>query len=443
MKFLFIHQNFPGQYLHLAQYLRSQPGNEVIGIGETGNIKRRGTIGGMTTLGYPEPQKAGPQTHHYLQSTEAAIRRGQAVVRVLLTLKQKGFLPDVIAVHPGWGEGLFVRDVFPRTPIVMFAEFFFKAGEADLAFDPEFPGDLDRDFGVRIRNTPQLLSLPTANACISPTRWQASRYPAHIRRITQILHDGVDTDFMCPNDDETLTIQRLTRPGESRVIAPPEGAFTPSENEQPQGAPFTLRKEDEVIVYVARNLEPYRGFHVFMRALPALLARRPKAQVLIIGADGISYSPTPASGESYKAMYLREVGEALDLSRVHFLGRVPYAALRAALRIASVHVCLTYPFVLSWSTLESMACEGLVLGSDTEPVQEVIADGVNGLLTNFFSGEKLVDTLDMVLSDPKAFQPLRKAARQTVLDTYSLHRCLPNQVQLLKDLGAGLYPLPD
>ncbi len=441
MKFLFVHQNFPGQFLHLAQHLRAVTGNEVVGVGETDNIKRRGTISGMMTLGYPPPQKSGRETHHYLQSTEAAGRRGQAAARVLLSLKQKGFEPDVISVHPGWGEGLFVRDVFPKTPIVMFAEFYFKAGEADLAFDPEFPRNLDWDFSVRLRNTPQLLSLPTANVCISPTRWQASRYPAHIRRVTQIIHDGIDTDVMCPDVEATLTIQPLTVPGESRIVEPAGPPL--GEGEVANGDPITLGRKDEVIVFVSRNLEPYRGFHVFMRALPKILARRPKARVLIIGADGTSYSPTLPEGETYKALYLREAGDALDLSRVHFLGRIPYAALRAAFRISSVHVCLTYPFVLSWSTLEAMACEGLVLASNTEPVREVIQDGVNGLLTDFFDQAALVDRIDMVLDDPESFAPMRKAARETVLETYALRRCLPRQAQLLHDLSAGMYPLPD
>ncbi len=442
MKVLFIHQNFPGQYLHLAQHLRAVADNEVVGVGELDNIKRRGTIGGITTLGYPSPRKAGEATHHYLQPTEAAVRRGQAAARVLLGLKQKGFEPDVISVHPGWGEGLFIRDIFPRTPIAMFAEFYFRAGEADLGFDPEFPRSLDWDFSVRLRNIPQLVSLPSANVCLSPTRWQASRYPAHIRRITQILHDGIDTDFMSPGEEEVLTIQPLKTPGESRIVGP-SGAPALGPNEVPEGGPLRLNAKDEVIVYMARNLEPYRGFHVFMRALPKILARRPKAQVLIIGSNGTSYSPPPPDGETYKNIYLKEVRDDLDFFRVHFLGRIPYAVLRSAFRIASVHVCLTYPFVLSWSTLEAMACEGLVLASDTAPVREVIEDGRNGLLTDFFDQNKLADNIDMVLKEPEAFLPLRKAARQTVLEHYALRRCLPEQVRLLTELASGMYPLPD
>ncbi len=442
MKYLFIHQNLPGQYLHLIQRLRDVPGNEVVGVGQSENIRRRGSVKDITTLGYPEPQPAGEQTHHYLKSTEAAVRRGQAVARVLLSLRRRGFAPDVICAHPGWGEGLFVRDVFPQTPILMFTEFYFRAGEADLGFDPEFPRSPDQDFSVRIRNIPQLVSLPTANACVSPTRWQASRYPRHIRRNIQVIHDGVNTDFMCPDENDTLTIQPLTQAGESRVVAagPP---FVPAAGEIPAGPPLTLGRKDEIIVFVARNLEPYRGFHIFMRTLPDILARRPGARALIIGADGVSYSPQLPNGQSYKALYLNEIKDSLAPARVHFLGRVPYTALRAAFRIASVHVCLTYPFVLSWSTLESMACQGLLLASDTEPVREVVQHGVNGLLTDFFDRKKLADTLEAILREPRAFEPLRRMARQTIVPEYSLDLLLPRQVQLLDDLRAGKHPVPD
>jgi glycosyltransferase involved in cell wall biosynthesis len=460
MKFLLIHQNFPGQYLYLAQHLRALPGNEVVGVGDAANIEKRGTISGMLTLGYPPPQGAGEHTHPYLQTTEKAVRRGQAAARALLQLRDQGFVPDVIYVHPGWGEGLFVRDVFPDTPILMFAEYFFRSGQADIGFDPEFPRSPDWNFSVRIRNATQLISLPMADVCISPTRWQASRYPACLRDKIRVIHDGVNTDYMRPDNNARLVVQPLEVAGESRVISsdgPPSaqsgndmpgdsGVSRDAEGARAEGAPggepLVFRYGDPVVLYVARNLEPYRGFHVFLRSLPELQRRYPDVHTLIVGADSASYSPTPV-GATYKRAYLEALRTSLDLSRIHFFGRIPYADLRAMYRVAAAHVYLTYPFVLSWSMLESMACEGLLVASRTPPVEEVIVHGTNGLLVDFFDQKALVDQIGRALDSPRDFLSLRATARETVLARYELGSCLAAQVKLLQDLAAGLYPAPE
>lgn len=436
MKALFIHQNFPGQYLHLAGYLHKR-GHEVTGLGEVEHIRRRGVISGISTIGYPTPQGAGEQTHHYLRSTEAAVRRGQAAARALMELRGNGYVPDVISVHPGWGEALFVRDVFPATPTLLFCEFFFQAGQADLGFDPEFPQSPDWSFSIRMRNSAQLVSLLDADAYLSPTRWQASRYPEFVRRKLHIIHDGVNSDYMTPDPETTLRVQPLDRPGESRL---PDFPAPPSENglpslDEPAGEALTLGAKDKVVTFVARNLEPYRGLHVFLRALPALQKLHPDAQVIIVGHDGVSYSPVLPPGETYKARYLAEMKGQIDLSRVHFLGRISYAALRAVFRISSVHVYLTYPFVLSWSVLEAMACEALVLGSDTAPVREVISHGKNGLLVDFFDKDKLTGTMDAALREPERFKNMRRLARFFVAETFNLEKCLKAQSDLLEALA--------
>ena len=426
MKVLFIHQNFPGQYLNLAQYLLSQ-GDAVTGLGEVDNIKRRGTITGTSTVGYPAPQGAGQETHHYLRSTEAAIRRGQVVARALLNMRKSGFSPDVIYVHPGWGEGLFVKSVFPHVPLVMFCEFYFTAGKADVGFDPEFPVGLDQHFAIPIRNAPQELSLPRADALICPSRWQASRYPHCFRQDIQILHEGVNTSFMTPNTDDSITLERLPEPGHSRIVT---GAV-PDE-----GGPFiTLSRKDKVISFVARNLEPYRGYHAFMRALPELQSRNPDVHVLIAGGDGVSYSPVPSGGKSYKSIYLDEVRSSIDFSRIHFVGHIPYVALRSIFRITSAHIYLTYPFVLSWSLLEALSCGSLLVASDTEPVREAITHGKNGLLVDFFDQGALVQTITDALANPRKYDHLRHAAREGVLADYELRQCLSRQVALLRQIA--------
>ncbi|MCC8195032.1 MAG: glycosyltransferase [Deltaproteobacteria bacterium] len=448
MNVLFIHQNFPGQYFHLAGYLARVGNHSVTGLGDVENIRKRGVLKGITTIGYPSPKGAGEATHPYLQGTEAAIRRGQAVARSLLQLKGQGYAPDVISVHPGWGEGLFVRDVYPDVPTLMFCEFYFHAGQADLGFDPEFPATPDWSYSIRIRNTAQVMSILTGNALVSPSRWQASRYPACFRNGMNIIHDGVNTGWMTPDPDEFLVLQPLRKAGESRLVAftgttlaleTPAGG---SGELLPEGDPVTLRRGDKVVLFVTRNLEPYRGYHVFMRSLPALQKRHPDAAIVIVGDAGLSYSPTLPEGHSYKDKYLDEVRGELDLGRVHFVGRLPYEGLRAAFRIASAHVYLTYPFVLSWSLLESMSCEGLIVASDTEPVREVIRHGENGLLVDFFDRDALVGTVDAVLREPGKTAALRKSARSFVEMHMPMEKCLRRQAELLEALARGKYPTP-
>ncbi|MCL1939962.1 MAG: glycosyltransferase family 4 protein [Desulfovibrionaceae bacterium] len=443
MKLLFIHQNFPGQYLRLVRFLKEQGGHDIYGLGDAENIRKRGTLPGITTIGYATPGAPGERTHHYLKSTEAAVRRGQSVARSLLNLKRKGVTPDVISVHPGWGEALFIRDVYPDTPILAYCEYFFRAGQADMAFDPEFPHSVDRAFGARIRNTPQILALMEASACISPTEWQASRYPATIRTAIRVIHDGLDTDFMCPDPEEEVRVQPMRAHGESRIVGKHSRVAIPrattgktadAAGHAPPDPVLRLSGKDKIITYAARNLEPYRGFHIFMRSLPEIQKLHPDAQTLIVGNDGISYSDKLPEGQSYKSKYLQELQGDLDLSRIHFLGSVSYAALRALFRISSVHVYLTYPFVLSWSVLEAMACEALLVASATEPVREVVTDGENGLLVDFFDQKALAARVDAALREPEQFTRLRQNARRTVVRRFSLPACLQRQVALLEEL---------
>lgn len=412
MRLLFVHQNFPGQYRYLAPALAGSPENEVIGIGEEANIRRaQGFHPRVRLLAYPQPQGASPQTHHYLHSTEAAIRRGQAVVRLALALRAQGFVPDVICAHPGWGEALFLKDAFPSARLLLYLEFFYRGCGSDLGFDPEFPASLDDQCRVRMRNATQLISLDAADACISPTIWQRDQYPAAFRERIHVIHDGVQTHLVFPAPVDEFLL--------------PDGRGT-------------LRSGDEVITYVARNLEPYRGFHTFMRALPAVLAARPKAQVLIVGGDEVSYGRRPANGENYREIYLREVGDRIDTRRVHFLGKVPYRVFLDVLRLSCAHVYLTYPFVLSWSLLEAMACACPLIASNTAPVREVVQSGRNGLLVDFFSPAAIAEGMVSVLDKPEQMQPLRAQARRDIEERFDLERiALPRLISLVKALASA------
>ena len=408
MNLLFIHQNFPGQYGHLAALLAATPGHRVVALGEHVNVMRRGRLPGVETLTYEMPAGAGDATHPYVRAHEAAVRRGQQVARSLMALRARGFYPDVICAHPGWGEALFVKDVFPRVRLLGYFEFFYRALGADVGFDPEYPATLDDQCRVRVKNASMLLSLDAADAGVAPTAWQHAQFPAVYQPRISVMHDGVDTDAVCPDADERLTL--------------PDGAV--------------LTRADEVVTFVVRNLEPYRGFHVFMRMLPALLARRPHAQVVIVGGDEVSYGTHLPDGQTYRERLLALWDSSVDRSRVHFTGRVPYRTFLSVLRVSSAHVYLTYPFVLSWSMLEAMSAGCLVIGSRTPPVQEVIEDGINGWLCDFFDQDGWAARIAEALEAGPALEPLRAAARQTIVQRYDLKRiCLPQQVALVTALA--------
>ena len=412
LRALFIHQNFPGQYAHLAPALAQRQGVTVFGIGE----KPGYAAPGVQYFHYGAPKGAGEQTHRYLRPFEGSLRRGQHLANKLVQLRDKGLKPDIIVCHPGWGEGLFLKDVFPQARTLFYWEFFYNAQGQDMGFDPSQPVNLDDAARVRVLNATQLVSLQGADWGISPTRWQWSRYPAWARRRITCLHEGVDTERCAPRADA--------------VFRTPEGR--------------EFRRGDAVISYVARNLEPYRGFPTFMRALPRLQRERPDLHTIVVGGNEVSYGKKPEGAENWKEKMLAEVGRELDLSRIHFTGRIPHDSLHDLFRVTRAHVYLTYPFVLSWSMLESMACGALVVGSDTPPVAEAIRHGHNGLLVPFFEPDSLAKTVLSVLADPDAYAPLAAAARASIVERYDLRtRCLPRQLDLVEKLAAGGEPEPE
>lgn len=398
MNFLFVHQNFPGQFRHVAAALAGTQGHRVVAIGDADNLKGRSmphpAIG---VLAYPALPGANPSTHHYIRDYERAIRRGQSVARIAMEVRQKGFLPDVIVAHPGWGEGMFLKDIFPEARHIHYFEFFYRGRGSDVGFDPEYPSQLDDLLRVRIKNSTQLISLDACDAGISPTEWQRSQYPPAFQERIRVMHDGIDTDVVAPDPRARLELDGLS-----------------------------LAAGDEVLTYVARNLEPYRGFHVFMRALPRILSARPGLRVVIVGGDEVSYGKRLPEGQNYREKLIAEAGHGVDWSRVHWLGRVPYATFLKVLQVSRVHVYLTYPFVLSWSMLESMAAGCALVASDTQPVREVLRDGENGCLVDFFDHVALAERVEAMLADPGAYLDMRRRARETVVQGYDLKRiCLP------------------
>lgn len=410
MNFLFVHQNFPAQYQHLVRHLADQPGNRVYFITQPND----NFMEGVTKVVYPKPSSDHTVCHPFTLEIDTAIRTGLSVASACRTLRDQGFVPDIVIGHSGWGEMIFIKDVFPDTPALSYFEFFYHTDGVDVGFDQEFSSIFGDPARLRVRNTVNHLTFDAVEWGHTATRWQQSLYPPELRRRLTALHEGVDTDLVRPDPKAWI---RLSRNG------------------------TVLGRDQEIVTYVARNFEPYRGFHVFMRAVPEILRRRKRAEIVIAGGDNVSYGNPPPPGMTYREMMLRELGSSVDLSRVHFLGQIPHRAYLNLLQVSSAHIYLTYPFVLSWSFIEAMACGCLVIGSDTPPVTEVLQDRVNGLRVDFFSPKAIADRVDEVLEDRDRMQHLRDAARRTAVERFDLkRRQLPRWEKLIADVIAGRRP---
>ena len=399
-----MHQNFPGQFLHLAPALVER-GHEVVALTDESNT-RRSTI---TTYRYRKPDpRPDPKIARLGTTFGEMTNRAHRVARAAVVLRDKhGYVPDVIFGHGGWGETLFLREVWPGARLLLYAELYYAPRGLDVGFDPEFGrADDEKAFSVVARQGHQALMMAQADAALSPTEFQADTFPACFRDKITIVHDGIDTARLVPNPSASVTL--------------PDGP--------------TLRAGDEVLTFINRNLEPYRGYHSFMRALPAVMRARPRAQVVIIGGDDVSYGARPGEGMTWKDIFLDEVRGQIDLSRVHFTGKVPYATFVGLMQVTRVHCYLTVPFVLSWSMLEAMSAGALVVGSRTAPVEELIADGENGRLADFFDTEDLAEILIESLARWRELDPLRAAARAHIVENYDLHNiCLPRLIAFVED----------
>jgi glycosyltransferase involved in cell wall biosynthesis len=398
MRILFIHQNFPAQFVHLAPAMAAR-GHEVVAIGSS---RPQVPMAGVRYLQHqPVPPAAGGGVRDAnWEEWATKLARGHSCAVVMEQLKAEGFTPDTVFAHPGWGEALYVKDVFPRCQLLIYGEYYYGTPGGDSFFDPEFsrPPNLAGHERLRVKNTHLLHALAVADEGLSPTHFQRGRHPAWFQPRLRVVHDGIDTEHFRPHPAARIGLR---------------------------SAAVELSAEDEVVTFVARQLEPYRGYHIFMRALPLLLKRRPRARVIIVGGDGVSYGAAPPKGTTWKETFLTEVRAELDMSRVHFVGTVPHEVLRRLFQVSSAHVYLTYPFVLSWSLLEAMSIGCLVVGSRTAPLEEVIQDGRNGWLVDFFDPTALAQKVAEVLENREDQTKLRAAARETALNYDLKQVCLP------------------
>ncbi|MDB5606043.1 MAG: glycosyl transferase [Bradyrhizobium sp.] len=401
MDVLFVHNNFPAQFQQLARYLARQPGTRVAAIG----AQTSRPIKDVRLMKYALTNVDVSSSHPFARRFDLECHRAEQVLYALTNLASSGFIPDVIVAHPGWGETLPVRTVFPKARLIVYCEFFYGSTDRDVAFDPEFPAiGVDGHVSLQLKNAATLLALSECDAGLAPTAWQRSTFPSIFQDKIAVLHEGIDTAVVKPAPKVSFRL--------------PSGKL--------------LTAKDELVTFAARNLEPLRGYHIFMRALPRIMAERPNAEILVIGGHGTSYGAPSPAGTTWQSLFHDEVAGQIDPRRVSFVGHLPYEDYLRALQISSAHVYLTYPFVLSWSLLEAMSAGCLVIGADTAPVREVL-NQENGILVPFFDVDQLANRVIDALADRNRFRKIRNAARQTILDKYDLAQtCLPAQVDFIR-----------
>lgn len=419
MKVLLIHQGFPGQFVHLLPRLLAR-GDDVVGMGLAGTKQSERLLAQprFRWCPYRPARGNGQDVHPLALETESKVLRACWVAEQTWTLRQEGWIPDVVVAHSGWGETMFLDDVWPGVPQLHYLEFAYGTRAPDLGFDPEFrqPDHWKVRARARMKNAAVWLAAETMAWGVSPTGFQRSALPTSIRQRVSIVHDGIDCRAAAPNPDGELLLPNGRR----------------------------LRPGEPVITFVNRTFEPYRGIHRFLRALPELQRACPEAEIVLIGSDSpkVSYGSGRKDGRGWLTALRDELHGQLNWERIHPLGRVKKATFISALQVSSAHVYFTYPFVLSWSLLEAMAAECLVVGSRTAPVEEVIEHGRNGLLVDFFDTEALSRTLIAALRQPARFKPLRQAARRTVVERFELERCQSQLLRLVDATAAGVLSQP-
>ena len=414
---LFVHQNFPAQYLHLAPAMSKKNHINASSL-SLNDLKSSGVKHHKYTI----EATSTPKINRLATEFETKMIRAEAAALKCFELKEGGYSPDLIIGHPGWGETFLLKEVWPNTKLLSYFEFYYNTKDSDVDFDlqeqvrPVLGFDLCSKLAAR--NSPFLSIFNLSEMMVCPTKFQKDTAPEEYKKLIKVVHDGIDTEKLRPMDKAfvELSNKNINNLSSKKI---------------------RLTKEDKIITFVNRNLEPYRGYHKFMRALPEIVEKNPDAYILIVGEDGVSYGASPPKGQTYKDIYYNEVKDSLPKGggKILFLGRVEYRTLLALFAITTVHVYLTYPFVLSWSMLEAMSMGALVLGSKTAPVEEIIKHDKNGILVDFFDTKALAKNVNNILENPGDYEKLKSEGRKTIIDNYDLNNiCLPQQMKIIENL---------
>lgn len=398
MNILFMHRDYPAQFKYLVLALANDPNNNIMFITEDKTLE----INNVKKFVYTPLQKTC-ESHPYLNFSDEILCHARGAMKVLQDIKKTGVKLDIIYGFGFWGLNMFAKDVFPDVPVLSYCEWFYNSVGADVGFDGQVYTD-DVRAQIRFKNATMLVGLCSCDAAITPTQWQKEQFPKEFHDKIRVIHDGIDTNTCAPNPNAKFLIKDKN---------------------------LELGISDEVITYGTRGMEPYRGFPQFMEAAEKLLKKRPKAHIVIAGADNSYYGPKPQKG-TYKEHMLSKL--KMDLSRVHFVGGLSFSDYINLLQISSVHVYATFPYILSWSILNALATGCCVVASSTPPVLEVIKDNYNGLLYDFYNIDQLVEKVEYALVNQDKMQVIRANARQSILDNYEIMKMLVAQMTYIQSL---------
>ena len=406
MNIMFVHQNMPGQYREFVQWLVGRGVHKIVFLTQRQNPPR---IDGVNTVVYKPHYVAKEDAYGLSRTWEDAAGSGFGAAMAAKQIRDNGFVPDIIIGHVGWGELTFMKEVFPDVPVIGFFEYYYSAHGGPVGFDPESPVSEHSPYILASKNAVPLTNIEVVDLGHCPTYWQRDRFPKSFHDKCYVCHDGIRTDALQPNPDVQLALGRLDRP--------------------------LTRETDDVVTYMARNLETTRGFHQFMRALPGIQAGHPDARILVIGGNDTSYGGKSKHPGGLRGQMEAEVGDRVDWSRVHFLGQVPFEDYQKIIQISKCHLYLSMPFVLSWSCLESMSMGATIVASDVAPVREAITHNETGLIVDFFDPDAIAAQVVDVLKNPDAYAHIGPAARAHVVRTYDFHTvCLPEHIRQINAL---------
>jgi len=405
MKILFVHQNYPAQYKHILEWLGNTGDHQIVFLTQKAGLAQPAS---HHIIQYEPDHRPRADAYPYAVEFERCCANGAKVADICRNMEGQGFRPDIVIGHTGWGEMLFIKELWPDVPVLGYFEYFYTAKGGAVGFDPEFPISDVMPFIMSARNAVNHLSYAACDAGQTATRWQRQGYPKSFHDKIEVMHEGIRTDICAPNPKASATLGRVDK---------------------------AITRTDEIFTYMARNMEPVRGFHIFMRALPKILEARPNARALIIGGDKVSYGRKLGEGHSYRGLLEQELGDRIDWSRAHFFGQTPYEIFVAVMQLSRCHIYLTAPFVPSWSMMEAMSIGATVISSDVAPVREIIEDGKTGFLVDFLNPDQLAAKTIDVLSHHTNHHKIGKAARAHITEHYDFQTViLQQQVTMINSL---------
>ena len=367
------------------------------------NNKNTPAQNGVIKIEYKLRRSVPEDCHRYLKFYEESIIHGQAAAGELLSLKNQGFVPDLIIGH-SWGNSMFVKEVFPDTPYISYVEWYYKYKDSDVDFINKNI-DINQKAELVCKNSHILQDLVKSDLVLTATEWQKQQIPEIFHNKVKVIHEGINTDFFKPDNDAEFKIPN---------------------------SDIVLTKKDKVLTYATRGMEEYRGFPEFMEAASVLMKKEPDLHVVIAGDDRVCYG-RKYQDSTFKKEMLKKF--EYDMSRLHFVGSLPYPEYLNLLRISTAHIYLTYPFVLSWSLLESMATECVIVASNTQPVTEYMQNGYNGVLVDFYDINAIVNSVSDILHNREKYTEISKNARKTIIEKCEQKDMLKKQLELINSVA--------